>query len=236
MTTSPGDARRSFPSTRWSRILANGGSRDLEALAHGYWRPMRAYLAARLRLRDDEASDLAQAAFAWMLESRFFDRADPARGRFRGLLKKALARFAIEHVREQAAQKRGGGRAHEPIEAAEHVDPQAHTPDQVLDAAWRRQLLEQAQHDLRQELETNQRSAYWLLFRDYFLEDEPQVDHAALASRYGVSKTDVANWLDYGKRRYRQRLHALVAETVGDEGELQEELRWLFGESAARRA
>src|SRR5262249_8590614 len=82
---------RAFPSTRWSRILAQPGPRDLEALAQAYWRPIHAFFAARLRLHDDAARDLVQDAFAWMLATKFFDRADPARGRFRGLLKKALA-------------------------------------------------------------------------------------------------------------------------------------------------
>ncbi|HEX5050322.1 MAG TPA: ECF-type sigma factor [Planctomycetota bacterium] len=237
MTTSPRDGRRSFPPTRWSRILANESARDLEALAQAYWRPMRAYLAARLRVAEDDASDLAQEAFAWLLTSRFFDRADPARGRFRGLLKKALAHFAIEHFRRENADKRGGGRAHEPLDAADlHIDPHSPTPDQVLDEAWRRQLLEQARADLQHELEANQRGAYYLLFRDYFLADEPELDHNTLAARHGVSRTDVSNWLDYSKQRYRARLRALVAETVGDEEELREELLWLFGEAAARRA
>src|SRR5262245_64419648 len=109
MSTRP-DGSHAFPSTRWSRILAREGMHDLEALAQAYSRPIQAYLAARCRLGGDAAQDLAQEAFAWMLATRFFEHADPARGRFRGLLKKALARFAIEHLRKQGADKRGGGR------------------------------------------------------------------------------------------------------------------------------
>ncbi len=235
MSTRP-DGSRAFPSTRWSRILAREGTHDLEALAQAYSRPIQAYLAARCRLGDDAAQDLAQEAFAWMLAKRFFERADPARGRFRGLLKKSLTRFAIEHLRKQSADKRGGGRVHEPIDAEhDRVDPHSRTPDQILDEAWRRELLERARQELEAELEAGGRRTYYLVFRDYFLDkregsgDDDNVDHAALAAQYGITKTDVSNWLDYAKRRYRELLRALVLETVSSEEELREELRWLFG-------
>ena len=69
---------------------------------------------------------------------RFFDRADPARGRFRGLLKTALGRFALEHLRKQRAAKRGGNRLHEPIDGHDIADPKADAPERILDDAWRR--------------------------------------------------------------------------------------------------
>ncbi len=252
MSARPEPRTQAFPSTRWSRILAREGPRDLEALAQAYWRPIRAYLAARLRRRDDQASDLAQDAFAWMLATRFFERADPTRGRFRGLLKKALARFAIEHLRRQNADKRGGGRVHEPLDD-EHqrvADPHSRTSDQILDDAWRRELLERARQLLEEDLEASGRRTYYRVFRDYFLDDgaggdgssgdggggDVDVDHAALAARYGITRTDVSNWLDYAKRRYRELLRGLVLETVGSEEDLQEELRWLFGNAAAPEA
>ena len=219
-----------FPSTRWSRILASGDARDLEALARTYWRPIRAYLAARFRLGDDDADDLAQEAFAWMLETRFLDRADPDRGRFRGLLKKALGRFAVERLRRDAAQ-RGGGRVHEAIEPdRDPADPKLPSPDQVLDAAWRRELVERARGTLEAGLAAEGRSSTWLVFRDWFLDEDAgtDLDHAALAARHGISKADVSNRLEYAKRRFRAVLRALVAETTDSDDALRDELAWLF--------
>ena len=237
MASQPDDRRQAFPSTRWSRILAGDGPRDLEALARAYWRPIHAYLAAKMRISDDAARDLTQEAFAWMLATRFFDRADPARGSFRGLLKTALARFAIEQRRKQDARIRGGGHVHEPLDADhERPDPHSQTPEQVLDAAWRTELLEGARAALEAELRAGGREVHYLLFRDYFLADAGAgtdgdgLDHAALAARYGITKTDVSNWLAYAKRRYREQLRALVLETVSQPEELQQELRWLFGD------
>jgi RNA polymerase sigma-70 factor (ECF subfamily) len=229
MALPPSAPGESFPSTRWSRLLAAPGERDLEALARAYSRPIRAWLAARFRLREDAADDLAQEAFAWLLATRLLDKADPARGSFRGFLKTALARFAIEEFRRDAAAKRGGGRAHEPLDAAAGVaDDAAPSPDARLDDAWRRELVERARAELERELADGGRRQHWLLFRDWFLDDAAP-DYETLARRHGVTKVDVSNRLAYAKRRFREVLRAQVAETVRDEEELGEELAWLFG-------
>ncbi len=240
MSPRPEERGPSFPSTRWSRILPRDGARDLDALARAYSRPIQAYLAASLRLREEDAADLAQDAFAWILETRFFEKADPAKGRFRGFLKKALARFAIEHLRKKGAAKRGGGRVHEPIDSAsERPDPKSPTPDQALDEAWRRELLERARQSLEEVLSAEGKRTYYLLFRDYFLDEgegDDDVDYEALAARYAVTRTDVSNWLDHAKKRYRERLRALVLDTVSGAEELEEEMRWLLGTRGSRGA
>lgn len=228
------DARPTFPSTRWSRILAPGGARDLDAIARLYWRPIQAWFAARLRCGEDAANDLAQEAFAWLLASGLLDKADPARGRFRGFLKRSLHNFTIEQARRAQAAKRGGGVVHTALEAVtEPTDLQ--TPDRALDEAWRRELLERAHAALRDELEAGPRATYYRVFRDYYFAAGDEPDHATLAQRHGIGKTDVANWLDHAKRRYRAILRELVAETVTREDELQEELAWLFGTARVDR-
>jgi RNA polymerase sigma factor (sigma-70 family) len=226
-----------FPSTRWSRIVGGDDGRDLEALAQSYWRPVQAYLRASLRIDDDAAADLAQEAFAWMLQVRLFDRANPARGSFRGLLKTALRNFAIEVHRRESTQRRGGGTRPVDLDAAAEVaDSRTPTPDAELDAAWRRELLESAHTRLDAELTAAGRRVHYLVFRDYFLDPSPNddADYGALAQRYGLTRIDVGNRLAYAKRRYRELLHAAVRETVTDPDELRRELAWLFGDDAVR--
>lgn len=227
----PAEPRRpAFPSTRWSRILATGGGRDLDGLARSYGAAIEAFLGARLRCGADEARDAAQDAFAWLIENGLLDRADPSRGRFRGFLKKTLSNFAIDRMRRQQAEKRGGGRAHAPLADADDVaDPRARTAEQALDDAWRRELLQRAQARLRDELCAGGRERHWRVFRDYFLADGEQPTHAQIATEHDITRTDVSNWLDHGKRRYRALLRDCVAETVATDTELEEELAWLFG-------
>ncbi|MEZ5963415.1 MAG: sigma-70 family RNA polymerase sigma factor [Planctomycetota bacterium] len=228
MDTGTPPRRSTFPSTRWSRIVGGTGGRDLEALARSYWRPIRAWLAARLRLRDEAADDLTQEAFTWMLASHFFERADPARGRFRAFLKTALRHFVVQHWRHANALRRGGAQAHTSLRLDDDLsDGDALQPDEILDAEWRRDLLQRARDRLAGELEGSGRAVYFALFRDYYLADD-DVDHRTLAERHGVSRGDVSNWLDYAKRRYRAILRALVRDTVDDEEALQVEWSWLF--------
>ncbi len=191
---------------------------------------MQAWLGLRLRRGSDDAADLAQEAFAFLLQSRFFDRADPARGSFRGLLKTALRHFAIDRLRQANAERRGGGRAPVSIDADnEPVDAEGRSPDQLLDDAWRKELLQNAHAELQRDLEANGRATHWALFRDYYLADDDAIDHAALAARHGITRTDVTNWLQFGKQRYRAILRRLVLDTVADADELERELQWLFG-------
>lgn len=232
------DARDlAFPSTRWSRILAPAGERDLDALARAYALPIEAWLARRFARRAEDARDLAQEAFAWLLQTRLLDKADPARGRFRAFLKTALANFAIERLRRERAQKRGGGVAAASFDdVGEPADPRGRTPDQELDDAWRRELLTKARQMLQQELESGGRAVYWALFHDWYLAEADDVDHATLAARHGITRTDVSNWLDHGKRRFRALLRQVVADTVSSPHELEDELRWLFGSATGGRS
>jgi DNA-directed RNA polymerase specialized sigma24 family protein len=224
-----------FPSTQWSRLLQSRGGADLDVLARTYWGPVRAWLAARFGGNSADTDDLAQEAFAWFLQSGFFDRADPARGRFRGFLKRGLANFAIEQHRRRQAAKRGGGATHHALDAvAEPGDPDVRAPEQALDDQWRRELLERAVARLQDELASNGRALHFAVFRDWFLAGDDALDHGTLAARHGITRTDVGNWLDHGKRRYRALLTELVRETVSDPEALHDELAWLFGPAGGK--
>jgi RNA polymerase sigma factor (sigma-70 family) len=220
--------RPAFPSTRWSRILAPGGAPDLDGLLRSYGGPIEAYLRARLRGHEQDAADVAQDAMLWILTSGLFAKADPARGRVRGLLKKALANFAIEHLRRATTERKGGGVRHAPLDDAAGVADPAAGPDRALDDAWRRELLERANEQLRGELQRNGRERYWEVFGAYFLPDGDQPTHQEVAEAHGISRADVSNWLDHSKRRFRAILRELVADTVSTPDELADELRWLF--------
>ena len=227
-----------FPATRWS-LLLDGASqpkkrRELwESLATTYWKPVYGYVRARWAKTQDDALDLTQEFFLWMLESGLVHRADPERGRFRAFVKTSLANFLTDLERKRGAQKRGGDRAAlslhgddaEPV--PELPDTTGRTPDEVLDELWRTELLERAVAALREELEQSGKRTYFDVFRLYFLDDE-KLDYAAVAARFDLTTTDVSNYLSYVKRRYRLQLERAVLETVGDRSELEAEVAWLL--------
>src|SRR5438132_279043 len=84
------DARRcgaGFPSTLWSVVLAagDGAPAALEALAERYIAAIYAFIRRSGRSKED-AEDLAQDFFAFLIESGAFSKANPFRGRFRAFL------------------------------------------------------------------------------------------------------------------------------------------------------
>ncbi|MEM7202191.1 MAG: sigma-70 family RNA polymerase sigma factor [Planctomycetota bacterium] len=231
------NARPAFPTTCWSRILGRGsGQRDLEQLAHAYWRPVFGFISALGKPRED-ARDATQDFFAWLLQSDLLAKADPQRGRFRAFLKTALRNFVIGRDRRDGAAKRGGGLAVVPLDGGDALEGfisgdelRTLRPEDVLDRLWRAALVERATEALRQELEEEGREVYFAVFRDYFLAAE-DVDYQDVAIRYDLSRASVSNYLQYAKKRYRLLLRAAVEETVADPEALREELHWLFGES-----
>src|SRR5438477_698552 len=104
-----------FASTSWTLILEAGGShspgeanRALTQLCTIYWRPI--YLFLRRRGYDlPDAQDLTQGFFAELIESRFYMRANPKKGRFRSFLLGALKHYLANRKDYEKAQKRGHG-------------------------------------------------------------------------------------------------------------------------------
>jgi RNA polymerase sigma-70 factor (ECF subfamily) len=234
-----------FPTTCWSQLGPGAqesgegvSDRALERLASRYWRPIRDWLSAELRLDRDAAAELTQDFFVWVIESGFLKKADPERGRFRAFLKVALRNYARDANRRATAARRGGGRRFfsidEPVEVAgeaapfDAADPDALRPDELLDQRWRRELVQTALQELEAELAKEGKSAMFATFRDYFLDASPDVDYRGVAQRNGITVTDVTNWLTRAKRRFREHLLAIVTDTVRDAAALDEELRWLF--------
>lgn len=202
----------------------------LEDLARAYWRPVYGYVRLRWARTDEDALDATQSFFLWMLEGPFLTRADPRRGRFRGFVRVALDRFLIDLERERTALKRGGARTFVAVDdTAQLPDVGAAAPEEALDALWRAELLERATRELEQDLERDGKALVFAVFRDYFLAGD-ELDYAALAARHGITKTDVSNYLQRAKARYREVLRRVVRETVDSAAELDLELAWLFEE------
>lgn len=243
-TTGAGGANERFPSTRWSRLLAPGEEesarrRAWESLASTYWKPVYAYVRARWARSDDDALDCTQEFFVHLLESDLVERADPVRGRFRAYMKTSLANFVRDLERKRRSLKRGGERTllslagdrTDPT-ALELPDPTGMTPEDALDDAWRAEVMEGATLALEEELASQGKSIYFTVFQEYFLSDT-ELDYRTVAEQHDLKASDVSNYLQHAKRRFRSVLRAVVADTVGDRGDLETELAWLFGRGGA---
>jgi DNA-directed RNA polymerase specialized sigma24 family protein len=120
------DAPRTFPHTRWSLVLAARqawspeSEAALDSLCRVYWYPLYAY-ARRCGLASQDAKDLTQEFFCRLLEKRWLDDVDRAKGRLRTFLLVALKNLMRKEWRRAAAQRHGGGHVHVTFDIEEEL-------------------------------------------------------------------------------------------------------------------
>src|SRR5439155_21379072 len=151
-----------FQNTLWSRVFAAGkfdspqSRQALEELCRLYWYPIYAYVRRWGHDRQD-ARDLTQGFFAYLLEGNLFGKADPGRGRFRSFLLGTLQNFVRRQKVKELALKRGGGAELLSIDEETAEGRYAHepstkvTPETLFDRRWALTVLEQAMQRLEAE-------------------------------------------------------------------------------------
>jgi len=219
----------SFRTTRWSVVLAAGGTdgrRALEELCRDYWYPL--YAVARRRGHDAHAAeDRVQAFFAHLLEHEVLAAADPERGRFRTFLRTCFENHMNRERERATAAKRGGGRPAIPLDGAE--ERYAREPADATDPfvrAWALAVLRTSLAALRREYaERGSEEEFDALKETLTAPGEP---YAAIAARLGRSVGAVKVAAHRLRRRYRDAVRAAIAETVANEGEIEEEIGLLF--------
>ncbi len=235
--TSIGGRARGFPNTTWGAILLADDDEErqrcLNQLFDVYWKPVYLYIRHVWRKTNEESKDLAQSFFAHLLETQFWARVHPTKGRFRAYLKACLRNFLMDDLRYKNAKKRGGG---EQLVSLDHMmmplkDPRQ-PPQDVFDREWARVLLQNALAVLEERLTKEDRHSSFEMFR--MLELDPTTDkrpsYADLATHFSISKEAVRTELQFARRRLRKIIMGLIQTYCESEQDAQEELKTLFPE------
>jgi RNA polymerase sigma-70 factor (ECF subfamily) len=233
------DARRGFATTQWSLVLAAGESRSdvseraLAELCEQYWYPLYAY-ARRRGYDTEDARDLTQAFFAKLLEKRDLRTADPTRGRFRTFLLSSMKNFLAGEWRKDNTLKRGGAVEILPLDfdSAEEsygLEPSHElSPDAIYERRWALGLLEQAVTDLRSQYEEAGNLELFDALKGFLGGEDDVLPYSELSRRLGQSEGALRTAASRLRSRWRKRLCELVAETVSEKSEVQDELRSLI--------
>src|SRR3954451_6610378 len=237
-----GQAR--FLTTRWSVVLSCSESATDEEKAQAalaelckiYWRPVFAFIC-RQGQRVPDAQDLTQEFFAKVLKGRLLQSADRNRGRFRSLLRTALQRFLYDEGDKRHAHKRGGDLRFVSwddwmAEAPSHLSiPERESdnlsPERIFDVRWAATVVERALRRLGDECEKHGRRRVFDVLSSCLTAERQDVSYPTFARILDIHETAVKNLVHRLRERYRVLLREEVAETVGGENEIDDELRYL---------
>jgi RNA polymerase sigma-70 factor (ECF subfamily) len=231
---------REFVTTHWSLV---GAAQDdaasqvraraaLEELCRVYWYPLYAFVRRRGYSAND-AQDLTQAFFARMLETGGFASADRTRGRFRSYLLGAMKHFLANEWHRAQTQKRGGRvrfidfGALDPETRYADASTPSDDPELLFDREWALQAIATALETLRDEMTKAGKGEQFDALKGCLTGDH-EAPRKEIAERLGMSENAVKVAVHRLRQWYRMQLRATIAETVGNEEDLDDEMRHLI--------
>lgn len=226
-----------FLPTRWSVVIAAGRGREseakraLEELCKTYWYPLYAFVR-RAGHGAHDAQDLTQEFFARLLSRNDLAAVDRARGKFRSFLLASLKHFLANEWDRVNAQKRGGGQTLLSLDAATAEQRYALEPadtasaDQLYDRRWALTMLEQSLARVREECAADGSLRLFEEIKGTLMGDA--TPHAEIAERLGMSEGAVSVAIHRLRKRCREALRTLIAETVNTGAEVDEEMQHLL--------
>jgi len=225
-----------FPSTRWTQVFELGKA-DAQArwelvdeLVRRYWRALKDHLVHRRRIPPDQADDFLQGFMAdKVLERNLFCLADPKKGRFRSFVVAALDNY----VRDKWKWEK------HPVVLPEDVVGQASRPDDLVVAAWAREVVRHALERMRRECVHKHRPEIWDLFHrrvvaPLFERIDPDTYEEILAKGQFGSASQAHNALATAKRMFARNLRRVIGEYTRD-GDMETEIAELMNALARGR-
>ncbi len=209
----------------------------LAQLCEDYWTPLYWFVRRRGYRRDD-AHDLTQGFFAYLLEKNAYATHDPTKGRFRGFLLALLKRYLGAAQATQSRVKRGGdrtiisldaGRIDYSEAAAERALLTAAPQDEerAFDCRWAAEIVARAMQALTAEYAEGKRARVLAELRPFLTGGVGLPTHEEVARRLQVPEDTLRSYLFRLRSRYRVLLQAEVARTVLSDEDVESELRYL---------
>jgi RNA polymerase sigma factor (sigma-70 family) len=241
--TDIGGPQHRFPVTSHSAIVAARSDdqevreRAFATIVESYWKPAYKYLRIKWQVSNEDAKDLIQGFFATAIEKDFFRSYDQTRASFQTFIRTCLDGFVANQKKSEQRLKRGGGAAHFSLDFTEAENELARhlisytSPEDYFHREWVRSLFALAVETLRSHYEAKGSRVYFELFELYDLRDdaEPKSSYAALAAKFGLTTSEVTNYLAAARREFRKIVLAKLREITATDEEFRNEARALLG-------
>jgi RNA polymerase sigma factor (sigma-70 family) len=227
-----------FPATKWSVIIRAAAVSSplsraaLEDLCRLYWPPLYAFLRHSGH-PPHEAQDLVQGYLARLLEREDLATVSPHKGRFRSYLLAGLRNYLVSEARQAATLKRGGRAEIISLDAdgAEALCrgslTDAATPDLAFDRRWAETILDQALEKLRLENAARGKDKFYETLKPCLAADAAD-NYASFGRELAMTPGAIAVAVHRLRLRLRELVRTAVADTVGSEADLEDELRNLL--------
>jgi len=228
-----------FATTHWSVVLTAAKSSSpqhkqaLETLCQSYWFPLYAYLRRR-GYDTHQAEDFTQAFFAHILEKKDLETADPKCGKFRSFLLVRLKYFLSDQRDRAQAKKRGGGLKalslnFENAEGQYTLEPAIQlSPEKLFEKSWAITVLERTMNRLEAEMAEKNKQKLFDYLKVYLTTDKDVIPYQDMAAQLEISEGSVRVAVHRLRRLYRKLLREEIAQTVGDESQIDEEIDCLI--------
>ena len=205
----------------------------LEQLCLAYWAPICSYIGRSGFSRQD-AEDLTQDFIAWFVAKDHLSEADRDKGKLRSYLIAILRRFLADKGRFLGAKKRGGDRDFVSFEHEMENDggislsSNQHTPDEDFDRKWASALMQRAVKRLQQDYRDRGKAAIFEKLSTFLQARPEETAYQDCASALGVTVAAIKMNVMRMRKRYAQLFREEVFATIGDESELEDEIRYLM--------
>lgn len=224
-----------FVTTHWSMVLtARGESPEareaLEKLCRTYWWPIYGFVR-RQGQTPEEAQDLTQSFFAFLLERKGLDTVGPEKGRLRSFFLASVKNFLANAHRSAAAGKRGYGRPALPLEELvgrehAHLEPlDTLTADRIYEREWALALLDQVLGRLAEEYRMAGSAALFDRLKQLLVGEPERPSQAQIAQELAMTENAVKQAFHRLRHRYGALLRDEIAETLAQPAESEDELR-----------
>lgn len=244
LETTLGGSKEAFPETVWSSLLEKSGpvtperGQAMNRLAEIYWRPVYKFIRTEGRSSIEDAKDLTQEFFSYLLNGDVLARYDRTKGRFRSFLKGVLRNFLSVERRDASRLKRGGGRHIVSLDVAGLETPEflaereRSTPEQVFDRQWASEILAESLAELRRRLGEEDRTVYIRVYEAYMgitpLDSGSEPTYAELGRLFNLTGQQVKDHLSYARGRLERIVRDRLAPRVASARELSDEINDLL--------
>jgi RNA polymerase sigma-70 factor (ECF subfamily) len=233
-------ARGGFDTTHWSLVVRGAkvetveGQAALEELCRIYWYPLFCFARRHVGSRED-AEDLTQGFFAWLLEHHAIAQADNTRGHFRTFLLYSFQSYCTHDRVRAGAQKRGGGHEIVSLEALQAAGERlgeepasTETAERIFDRKWAVRLIEQALASVRAEYAKLGKAESFDALKTVVWGDGRGGSYPEIAARVGSTPGAVKVAVFRLRQRLGQEIRAEVAKTVVEPSAIEEEMQYLI--------